>query len=124
MARFAQLPLNRCQPLNPEWEYAARAKTATAYSFGDDAQDLCSYGNGGDQVAKTKHPEWTWLETATRGDDGDMKGWPPWVASNPILGVFTISMGMYGSGYGIDMRPIRPFLRRGTPGLTTQSQPG
>jgi formylglycine-generating enzyme required for sulfatase activity len=39
-----------------EWEYAARARTEPGayprYSFGNDAKDLCRYGNGADQTAK------------------------------------------------------------------------
>jgi formylglycine-generating enzyme required for sulfatase activity len=40
-----------------EWEYAARARTEPGayprYSFGDDEKDLCRYGNGADQTAKS-----------------------------------------------------------------------
>jgi formylglycine-generating enzyme required for sulfatase activity len=40
-----------------EWEYAARARTEPGayprYSFGNDEKDLCRYGNGADQMAKT-----------------------------------------------------------------------
>jgi formylglycine-generating enzyme required for sulfatase activity len=40
-----------------EWEYAARARTDpgaySRYSFGDDESDLCRYGNGADQMAKS-----------------------------------------------------------------------
>jgi formylglycine-generating enzyme required for sulfatase activity/uncharacterized caspase-like protein len=40
-----------------EWEYAARAQTTpgaySRYSFGDDEKELCRYGNGFDQTAKS-----------------------------------------------------------------------
>ena len=49
-----------------EWEYAARARIEPAaysrYSFGDDENDLCRYGNGADQTARSTVPgasNWT-----------------------------------------------------------------
>jgi formylglycine-generating enzyme required for sulfatase activity len=44
-----------------EWEYAARARTKPGsyprYFFGDNEDDMCRYGNGADQTAKTKIAE-------------------------------------------------------------------
>jgi formylglycine-generating enzyme len=39
-----------------EWEYAARAGTASARYWGDDATRACDYGNGADLAATTQLP--------------------------------------------------------------------
>ena len=45
-----------------QWEYAARAQTQPGayprYSFGNDENDLCRYGNGADQTAKSSIAGW------------------------------------------------------------------
>ena len=50
-------------PTESEWEFAARggasAAAGQAYSFGDDAELLCAYGNSSDLSTKTTDADWT-----------------------------------------------------------------
>lgn len=106
-------------PTEAEWEYAARAGTKTAYSFGNDEahlSDYANFGGGGTQeVAKLVPNAWGLFDM-----HGNVLEWmQDWYADNPEGGTDPTgptsgsSRVLRSGGYRSDARDLRSAGRSG-----------
>lgn len=89
-----------------EWEYVARAGTRSAYFFGDDEMQLCTYANIADLTTRKTYREWDVL----RCDDGMLRPGPVGQFDPNPFGLYDI----YGNVSEWVLDCGMPEYRRGT----------
>jgi formylglycine-generating enzyme required for sulfatase activity len=126
-------------PSEAEWEYACRAGSTTAYSFGDSPGQLAEYGwfvDNSDlryhQVGRKKSSAWGLYDmhgnVAEWVLDAFTPGGYPWPAGKPIRNPVVVPTGVHpcvvrGGSYDDEAKDLRSASRRGSDENWQQTDP-